>query len=47
MDIEKALETITGFIDELSSALSEEEIDLIGEAEDVIYQFVNKHKEDL
>lgn len=46
MDIEKALKTLTGFIDELSPALSDEELKLIGEAEDAIYTFVRNHKEE-
>ena len=46
MDIEKALKTLTGFIDELSPALSNEELELIGEAEDAIYKFVRNHKKE-
>ena len=46
MDIEKALETLTGFLDELSPTLSDEELELIGEAEDVIYKFIKSHKGD-
>ena len=46
MDIEKALETLTGFLDELSSTLSDEELELIDEAEDTIYKFIKNHKEE-
>jgi hypothetical protein len=46
MDIEKALETLTGFLDELSFTLSDEELELIGEAEDAIYKFIKNHKEE-
>ena len=49
MEIFDALDTLSGFIDMLSDqgALTDEEIDQIGEAEDTIYNFVKEHQDNV
>lgn len=46
MDIYEALEKLDGFLDMLANqgVLSDEEIDEIGNCEDVIYQFARKYE---